>query len=182
MAKDSASTDPRIPARERCVTRYALVHWATVQPDKVFAVFEDGESWSYSDLHAKVRRLACGLASQGVERGEHVAVWMFDGKEAILTFFAINYLGAVFVPFNTAYKGGILEHVLDNSDAKLLVAHSQLIPRLADIDTARIERIVCVGEPAVDSSLETVEFEHVRQSEAVLPALTTAIEPWDTQS
>jgi crotonobetaine/carnitine-CoA ligase len=65
--------------------------------------------------------VAAGLAERGVAQGDHVAVWLFGGREGILTFFAINYLGAVFVPFNTAYKGSLLEHVLRNSDAELLV-------------------------------------------------------------
>jgi long-subunit acyl-CoA synthetase (AMP-forming) len=34
----------------------------------------------------KVRALAAGFAKQGVAQGDHVAVWMFDSKEAILTF------------------------------------------------------------------------------------------------
>ena len=118
-----ATTDPRVPARELCVTRYLLQKFAKEKPEEQFAVFEDGETWTFGEVHDKVRQLAAGLASTGIARGDHVAVWMFDGKEAILTFFAINYLGAVFVPFNTAYKGKVLEHVLDNSDAGILIAH-----------------------------------------------------------
>ena len=53
----------------------------------------------------------------GVKRGDHVAVWLPNGREALITFYAINYLGGVFVPFNTAYRGAILAHVLANSDA-----------------------------------------------------------------
>ena len=104
----SSTTDPRIPARDACVTRYLIDRWDREMPDKEFAVFQDGESWSYRELREKVVRLAGGLAGEGVEQGDHVAVWMFDSKEAILVFFAINYLGAVFVPFNTAYKGKVL--------------------------------------------------------------------------
>jgi len=99
MSNDQAVTaDPRVLPRERCVTRYLLDDLARTQPQKEFAVFQDGESWSYEAVRNKVRALAAGFAKQGVAQGDHVAVWMFDSKEAILTFFAINYLGAVFVP------------------------------------------------------------------------------------
>jgi crotonobetaine/carnitine-CoA ligase len=107
---------------------------------------------------------------------------MFDGKEAILTFFAINYLGAVFVPFNTAYKGKVLEHVLDNSDAGVLVAHGQLLDRLAGIDTATIHSVVCVGDGQPELALTTHDYGALARSEDPLPELASPIEPWDTQS
>lgn len=177
-----ATTDPRVPPRELCVTRYLLQKFAKQKPEEQFAVFEDGETWTFGEVHDKVRQLAAGLASTGIARGDHVAVWMFDGKEAILTFFAINYLGAVFVPFNTAYKGKVLEHVLDNSDAGILIAHGQLLDRLAGIDTARIHSVVCVGDEQPDLELAAHAYAALARSEEPLPELTSPIEPWDTQS
>jgi crotonobetaine/carnitine-CoA ligase len=182
MTAVPTTTDPRIPPRETCVTRYLLQRWDEEVPEKIFAVFEDGETWSNAQLHEKVKHLAAGLASEGVARGDHVAVWMFDGKDAILTFFAINYLGAVFVPFNTAYKGKVLEHVLDNSDGTILVAHSQLLDRLASIDTASVRKVVYVGEAPSASALETVAYSDLSKSSAAIPELDRPIEPWDTQS
>ncbi|MEM9620811.1 MAG: AMP-binding protein [Pseudomonadota bacterium] len=176
-----ATSDPRIPSRDTCVTRYVLQRWAKHQPDKTFAVFADGESWTYRSLLTQVERLAAGFAETGVGRGDHVAVWMFDSKEAILTFLAINYLGAVFVPMNTAYKGRVLAHVLATSDARLLVAHSQLLSRLAEVDTAGIKRVVCVGE-LVDTGLTSSAYADAAQSHAELPDLDQPIEPWDVQS
>jgi crotonobetaine/carnitine-CoA ligase len=182
MNSAPATTDPRVPPRELCVTRYLLQKFAKQKPGEQFAVFEDGETWSFGEVHDKVRQLAAGLASTGIARGDHVAVWMFDGKEAILTFFAINYLGAVFVPFNTAYKGKVLEHVLDNSDAGVLVAHGQLLDRLAGIDTATIHSVVCVGDGQPELALTTHDYGALARSEDPLPELASPIEPWDTQS
>ena len=182
MNSAPATMDPRVPPRELCVTRYLLQKFAKQKPGEQFAVFEDGETWSFGEVHDKVRQLAAGLASTGIARGDHVAVWMFDGKEAILTFFAINYLGAVFVPFNTAYKGKVLEHVLDNSDAGVLVAHGQLLDRLAGIDTATIHSVVCVGDGQPELALTTHDYGALARSEDPLPELASPIEPWDTQS
>ena len=44
--EQAATTDPRVLPRERCVTRYLLDDLAKTQPEKEFAVFEDGEVWS----------------------------------------------------------------------------------------------------------------------------------------
>ena len=182
MNPASSTADPRIPARDVCVTRYVLDRWAQEFPAKEFAVFEDGEFWNYQTLREQVVRLAAGLAAEGVQRGDHVAVWMFDGREAILTFFAINYLGAVFVPFNTAYRGSVLEHVLDNSDAKLMVMHAQLVERLNGINTATIKKLLCVGDTAAPVELEISNFAAAANSQGALPELERPIEPWDVQS
>ena len=182
MSAASSVSDPRIPPRDRCVTRYLLERWAAEMPAKAFAVFQDGESWSYESLLRKVRSLAAGLASEGVAQGDHVAVWMFDSKEAILTFFAINYLGAVFVPLNTAYRGKVLAHVLDVSDAEVMIAHSQLLERLEAVDTARLNKLIAVGKSTAPGHFTGRDFAALADSDAALPDLDRPIEPWHTQS
>ncbi len=66
---------------------------------------------------------------------------------ALLTYFALNYLGAVIVPINTAYRGGVLEHVIRNSGAALMVADGRLLDRLKGIDLSALRRVVSIGKP-----------------------------------
>ena len=54
-----------------------------------------------------------------MQKGDHVLSWQPNNREALLTWFGLNYLGAVYVPMNTAYKGNLLEHLVTLSDAKL---------------------------------------------------------------
>ena len=54
--------------------------------------------------------------------------WLPNGMDALRLWFGLNYLGAVYVPINTAYRGGILQHVVKNSDAALIVAHAAAPP------------------------------------------------------
>ena len=43
-----------LPDRRTCVLRYLLDDWTAARGDTVYAVFEDGESWTYRDLRARV--------------------------------------------------------------------------------------------------------------------------------
>lgn len=182
MSDIRTHSDPRILDRRKCVLRYLLDDFAASQPDAVYAVFEDGGQWTYAQLRDLVVRKAAGLQKLGVARGDHVAVWLPNGREALVTFYAINYLGGVFVPFNTAYRGAILEHVLANSDAKVLVAHGGLLDRLEGIDTAAVATIITLGEGASIAGFALHDFAAVTGDAADLARLTRPIEPWDTQS
>ncbi|MFM7272316.1 MAG: AMP-binding protein [Gammaproteobacteria bacterium] len=175
--------DPRIPRADACVVRYLLDRLAREKPGETYVVFEDGEEWSFAETRRRVIATAAGLAAHGVRQGDHVAVWLPNGREGVLTFFAINYLGAVFVPFNTAYRGRMLEHVLENSDAQLIVAHASLAPRLAEVATARLRTVVVTGPcENTPEGLACVPFASLQGGEEDLPALSRPIQPWDTQS
>ena len=65
----------------------------------------------------------------GVAQGDKVLSWLPNGPDAIRVWFGLNYLGAVYVPINLAYRGGLLAHVVANSDARLIVAHADLLGR-----------------------------------------------------
>ena len=129
-APTTGHADPRVPAREHCVVRYLIDRWAAERGDQPYVIFDGGRHWTYRELRERVIAIAAGLQRAGVQQGEHVLCWQPNTPEMLLTYYALNYLGAVYVPINTAYRGGVLEHVIENSDAKLAVVHTDLVPRL----------------------------------------------------
>ncbi|MFL0670205.1 MAG: AMP-binding protein [Erythrobacter sp.] len=183
MTSAPSHYDPRIPPRDVCVTRYALERWAREQPDMPYMVFEDGSCWTYRELKARVEQLAAGLAGLGVGQGDHVAVWLPNNRECVLTFHALNWLGAVFVPFNTAYRGRLLEHVVGLSDARVIVVHAELAGRLAEVDLAQLSAAVIVGGVAeAVPGLAMHAFADIANAAGEAPPLARPIEPWDNQS
>jgi len=172
-----------IPTREECVLRYVLDAKTQAAPKAVFAKFEDGEVWTYAEMRARTRRLGAALQALRIGEGDHVVVWLPNGKPALEAYFAIGYIGAVYVPVNTAYRGDLLAHVLDNSDARLIIAHPDLIPRLREVETAALETVVSTGPEAVPvEGLESLPYEAVLTGAGRLRELTREIEPWDTQA
>lgn len=178
----AAITDPRVPPRERVVTRDLLDRGCRQHPDKIFLKFgDDGEEWSYAQVRALARQTALGLQQLGVQQGDHVLVWMPNSRECLRVFFAVQLLGAVFVAINTAYKGAQLAHVIDNAGAKLAVVHAGLLERLVEVDTASLQAVVVVGARAVaPAPLRTFHYgEALLPSRGRLEAPARAIEPWD---
>lgn len=171
--------DPRIPKSEDCVLGKLLEIRAEEKPDVTAILFEDGESWTWAETLEKTRRVASGLAALGVEKSDHVLSWLPNGKEAVLTWFALNYLGAVYVPVNVAYRGSLLQHIVQLSDAKLIVCHSELAPRLSEIDPGdKLGNVVLTGSLESLSGFPSHRFTDLESAPADVELVE--VEPWDT--
>ena len=180
LSPSPETTDPRIPPRNQVVVRDLVDRWNRECPEKVFAVLDDGSTWTYAELRRLVLQTALGLQQQGVKQGDHVIVWMPNTPANVRLFLALNYLGAVYVGINTSYRGNLLAHVVNISDARLIVAHADLAPRLAEVDTAKLERLIVIGGAVGIDGLDCTTYDA-----ALLPATGTlaaparCIEPWD---
>tara|TARA_B100000029_G_scaffold484569_1_gene536922 strand:+ start:347 stop:1984 length:1638 start_codon:yes stop_codon:yes gene_type:complete len=179
------TSDPRIPPRDRVVLRYVLDRLVDEDPRRVFAKFTDGSQWTRHDLREIARTYAAGFQALGVEQGDHVASFLPSSIEALSVWHGLNYMGAVYVPLNPAYKGALLEHTVATSDATLIVAHPDLSQRLGNIDLARLTDLVHLGSaegggPVIDG-LNCMPSS-VLTSQGSDPApLDRPIEPWDVQ-
>lgn len=183
MQTDATWTDRRIPARDECVLRDVLEKWSREKPDQIYAKFHNGPSVSYREMEAITRRTAAGLAKLGVGQGDTVVVWLPNSLDCLAAWFGANWLGAVYVPINTAYRGRLLEHVLANSNARVMIAHTDLIPRLADVNLARIDTIVEIGgHSTIRLRAELLPASALQGDENTVPDLPRPIEPWDIQS
>ena len=177
------TNDSRIPLPDACVLRYVLDKFANDAPETPFAIFEGRSQCTYGELLRQVRIAAHGLRALAVKQGDHVLVWLPSGREALTIWFAINYLGAVYVPINTAYRGRVLEHVVANSDAKVAIVHADLVQRLAEINHAKLQRVVVLqGAAEPVANLEMFSANVIQTSRDGPVPLDRPIMPWDTQS
>lgn len=168
---------------ENSVLRKLLDQWSETAPERPFVCFGDGETLSYAEFRLQVRCSARALQDLGVRQGDAVLLWLPNGIEALRYWFAINYIGAIYVPINVAYKGNLLEHVIRNSGARLGIVHGKLVERLRTVDLGRLETLVAIGSPA-DGGLDgvTVLDAAALDADAELLPLERPIQPWDTQS
>ena len=86
-----------------------------------------GETITYSTLVREVRAVAAGLSDLGVSEGETIAIWLRNRPEWIVTQLAASYIGAKAVAVNTRYRRHELEHILDDSDCRVLVTERSFL-------------------------------------------------------
>jgi crotonobetaine/carnitine-CoA ligase len=174
----------RLPTVQDCISRELLERWGHTRPDAPFAVFaEDGRLWTYGEALEDIRAMAARLAALGVRQGEHVATWLPNGRRLLTAWLAINYLGAVYVPLNLAYRGRMLEHALALSDARVMFVEPELAPRLAEVDRAALRILLMEGGNAPDG-VEVHRPEDPLLASQGRPGVDEVreIQPWDTQA
>jgi benzoate-CoA ligase family protein len=90
------------------------------------AIYYHERQINYQDLKEMVNRAGNGLRDLGVEMENRVLILCHDSPEFIASFFGAIKIGAVPVPVNTMMHPKDYEYYLNNSRAKVIIAHSDL--------------------------------------------------------
>ena len=90
-------------------------------PHKAFLHIKN-ESWSFAEIDRRVGVAAAYIRWHAdVAAGDHVALLMSNGADAIICLLALMRLGAVIVPLNTRLTVGELKWQVQNSRCRLLI-------------------------------------------------------------
>lgn len=99
-------------------------------PEKT-ALIEGEHAVTWAALHQRVINTAAYLRQQQVERGDRVLVWLPNGVDFVVCFWAVQYLQAVFVPVNPDTPLARVGWLLDNAASHLLIAQAGQATALA---------------------------------------------------
>src|SRR5256886_4225525 len=103
-------------------------------PNKSFLFSEaDGRKFSYRQFQAAVDRAAAMLVSQRIGKGDVVSLLMPNSAEYVIAYFACWKLGALAGPVNSLLKEHEIEFVMNNSEAKVILLHSEFQERIESI-------------------------------------------------
>lgn len=144
----TAAQPARLAPDKKDWTLAAVLHAAAAaRPDRLALRTMRGEQVTYSQVLARAESRAAGLRSLGVSAGDRVVLVMDNSIEMVLTWFAINLLGAVEVPSNTANRGHSLEHVINSCGAAVAVVDSRHAELLAGVSAhiSGLQRVVING-------------------------------------
>ena len=109
-----------------------IEHTVDVVPDRIAFVLGDRQM-TFAELEARANRLAHHLASEGVGRNDHVAVYSYNSFEYVEAMLAAYKLRAVPINVNYRYVPDELVYLLDNSDAVVLAHQARFGPDVAAI-------------------------------------------------
>ena len=120
---DSITPDQGLPWESSLGDFFELA--AQKSPDKVFVEIS-GQEFTYRQAQKKVLQTAAMFQAIGVNQGDRVCLFMPNCPEYLFCWFGLSVLGAIGVPINTAYKRDEMAFILNDAEAKALVAHQTL--------------------------------------------------------
>lgn len=92
-------------------------------PDKPVTIFK-GARISYQEMDQITDRLAAGLASLGVKKGDRVGIFMPNSPQFVMAFFGALKIGAVVVATNPLYSAREIEHQLNDAGVEVMLVMS----------------------------------------------------------
>ena len=111
-------------------------------PDKVALNYMGGKI-TYKELDGLVNRFARALSDLGVKEGDKVAMILPNLPQIIIANMAIYRLGAVVVLNNPLYTEEELAYQLDDSDSKVAITLTLLVPRIQKImSQTKVEKVI----------------------------------------
>ena len=120
---DSITPDQGLPWESSLGDFFELA--AQKSPDKVFVEIS-GQEFTYRQAQKKVLQTAAMFQAISVNQGDRVCLFMPNCPEYLFCWFGLSVLGAIGVPINTAYKRDEMAFILNDAEAKALVAHQTL--------------------------------------------------------
>ena len=126
-------------------------------PEREAIVFEERRI-TYDELNKRVNALAKGLLDMGMRKGDVAAILLFNCAEFLELTFAINKIGAIWLPLNFRLAGDELAYIINHSDAKVLFSSAKFDEILTKIGKglSKIERYIAVGA-SVPSGFESYD-------------------------
>lgn len=96
-----------------------------------YLVFDD-VTLTYGAAHSQVTSLAAWLVSQGIQKGDRVALGMRNYPEWVIAYWAMQCIGAVMVSLNAWWVADELKYALTDSGAVAVIVDSERQDRLSD--------------------------------------------------
>jgi fatty-acyl-CoA synthase len=107
--------------------KYLLEQGVTWAPDQEI-IYRDRMRYTYTDMYARVLRLASALQRLGVRRGTRVGVIEWDSHRYLEMYFCIPGIGAVLHTVNPRLSSENVVYTVQHAEDEVLIFHEDFIP------------------------------------------------------
>jgi long-chain acyl-CoA synthetase len=111
---------------------YFLEEAARKYPNTPCTIFK-GAKISYLEMDQLTDRLAAGLASLGIKKGDRVGLFMPNTPQFVLAYFAILKIGAIVVATNPLYSPREIEHQVNDAGIEIMIVMSNFYRIIKDL-------------------------------------------------
>ncbi len=106
---------------------------------------KEGRKITYSELDQETERVALALSKENLSSGRHVGAFMLNSPEMVYIWLGVLRAGSVFVPFNNALKGELLDYQIRDSDVRILFVDDAMLDKLPERLIERSSNVVVIA-------------------------------------
>ena len=110
-----------------------LARNARKYPD-TFAVKSEYGHLTYLELDEQVNQLSHALLARGIKQADKVILFMPNVPEFVISYFAIQRIGALVAPINAKLTMPEIHYILDHSNASAIIAHDLIFDTVRELD------------------------------------------------
>ncbi|HET7654669.1 MAG TPA: AMP-binding protein [Acidimicrobiales bacterium] len=138
-------------------------------PDEVAVQEVGGRELTWRDVLDESLRWADAYRRTGVVAGEHVATMMPNSVDAYFAWLGVAWLRAIEVPVNNMYRARMLEYLVRDSGARIVVVSARFLDRLVEVSDA-LDAVELAVVPDADGSLPELPFRALTGAEFLAAA------------
>jgi 2-furoate---CoA ligase len=130
------------------VTLVGLLERAVLRRPEAEAVVDGPRRLDYAGLGRRTAELGAGFRRLGVDHGDRVLIALRNRLEHVLTYWALQRLGAVPVPINFRLAPAEIRYLLTDSGAAVALCEPATAPAMVEAAAGSTTRLVHIGEAA----------------------------------
>lgn len=127
---------------------------ARLQPEvEVVTATADGtRRQTLAETRDRAHQLAHALAKAGIEIGDRVATFMWNGSRHLEAYHAIACMGAVLHTLNIRLSDVDLEYIVNHAGDRIIIVDADMLPKLEELAgrMPTVERIIVATEPGLE--------------------------------
>ncbi len=100
---------------------------------------------TYGDFYAKVLQVQAYLKEQGIQKGDHIALFSESMPHWSVTYFAITSMGAVAVPILPDFHPNEVQHIIRHAHCKMVFVSQTLLPKIEDAHFENVRKIIIIN-------------------------------------
>lgn len=124
-------------------------------PDRPALLFED-KRFTYREFNQRANRFTNAVLGLGLEKGEKVAVLLFNSNHFVEAYFGTIKAGGVFTPINFRLAAQEVLYILNHSDARVFVFGREFTDLVAKIRSqlSKVQSFISIGKSTVPETLD----------------------------
>lgn len=134
-------------------------------PQKIAIEYWD-KSYTWEEVNRLSDYLAVRMITMGIQKGDHVGIWSVNTPNWILSFLAMEKIGAIPVLINTCYREHELESIIRYGDIRYMyygdgyksLIYENLADQIRKEDWCRVERWVPIGRDSFGKWMSDESF------------------------